>query len=164
MDLYSVKRVAEMIAPDLLPETIGRVMRQIRHWTNSDVLSPVGPKQTGTGVSRVYDLHGVHKAAILQELTEHGVTVDMLAGFDEWADASKHSRYWKLALEDNGPFFIAATWPHGRTQAGAWYVIDDDTLFAFVTGVSEVKKHKELSSVASMILINIGEIFSRIRS
>lgn len=163
MELYSVKRVAEMIAPDLLPEAVGRVMRQIRHWTNSDILKPVGPKKTGTGVSRVYDLHGVQKAAILLELTEQGTTVDMLAGFDSWADQARDTRYWQLALRGGGPIFIGAAWPKGRDKPAHWYVISDDVLFAFVTGDDAVPEHAELFELSSLVLVNIGRIFDRIR-
>ena len=41
--LYTVKDLASMTALAKDAETVNRVMRQIRHWTNSDVLRPFGP-------------------------------------------------------------------------------------------------------------------------
>lgn len=162
--LFTVKDLAFMFAPSGEPGAYAKIMRQIRHWTNCDVLKPLGSKDTGTGVSRVYDLHGARKAAILVELSRYGVTVEMLAGFDEWCDEVQHSEDWKLALESGGPIFIGVTWPQGHNSPGVWRVISEDAFFAFLAGDPEVANDPTLFEFASLLLVNISTVFERVPS
>ncbi len=165
--LYTVKDLASMTALAKDAETVNRVMRQIRHWTNSDVLRPFGPKRTGTGVSRVYDVHGAHKAAILVELSRYSVTVEMLHGFDEWCGEAVDSEDWQLAVEGGGPFFIAVTWTPGEPGEGHWCVLSDDELLAMMTGdmqtLSDTTADFEFLEASSLVVINLTQVFARVR-
>ena len=166
--LYTVKDLAPMTALSDDPEMINRVMRQIRHWTNMDVLRPFGPKSTGTGVSRVYDTHGARKSAILVELSRYGVTVEMLWGFDEWCDEAADTEDWQKACEGHGPFYICVTWDPIERGPGNWMVLSDDELFAMVTGDPESAFKNDLDpeilTASSLIVINLTTVFARIRS
>ena len=162
--LFTVKDLAFMLAPPGEPGEYAKIMRQIRHWTNCDVLKPLGSKSTGTGVSRVYDLHGARKAAILVELSRYGATVEMLAGFDEWCDEAQHSEDWESTIEGSGPFFIGVTWPQGHNSPGLWRVISVNAFLAFMSGDTEVANDPTLLDFSSLILVNISKVFERVPS
>ncbi|MBL6945066.1 MAG: hypothetical protein ISR47_00325 [Rhodospirillales bacterium] len=108
--LFSVKQVAAKISYTGDPDEITRLCRKIRHWTESEILSPFGPMKTGTGVSRVYDEHGVRVAAILLELTRHGVTTDMLEVFEEWIEGISTMPEWTEAVNGENDLVIQFTW------------------------------------------------------
>jgi len=163
--LYSVKDLAAMTALSKDPETITRVMRQIRHWTNHDVLHPFGPKNTGTGVSRVYDEHGARKAALLVELSRYGLAVDMLEGFDEWCNEAANSDHWESAARHQGPFYIGVTWRLEDGGKARWRVFDDMEFDAMMLGDEEfVRDDPNFLRFSSLILINMTEVFARIEA
>ena len=77
--LLTLKDVAERIAFDRSDAGIARVMRQIRHWTQCDLIETASEKSTGKGIPRLYELEPtVEVAAILLELSRYGATVDIL--------------------------------------------------------------------------------------
>jgi hypothetical protein len=55
-----------------------KIMRQLRHWTQSDVLRPVSGLYIGTGRSREYAVETVMVAAVLSELSNLGMTIGTL--------------------------------------------------------------------------------------
>ena len=63
------------------------LMRQIRHWTNHDLLRTTGEKHTGTGRGRLYPQREAFVAAYLQAFVNKGLTIGALklfrAAFDE---------------------------------------------------------------------------------
>src|SRR3546814_478505 len=98
----TVKDIAAAIAFDKSAAGISRTIRQVRHWTQHDLLRPYSQKNTGTGIPRLYpEEASVEVAAILLELSRYGATVDILksvatALYDE--------------LEGHGlSFFVAVT-------------------------------------------------------
>jgi hypothetical protein len=161
--LYSVKDLAAMTAPSKDPETVTKVIRQIRHWTNNDVVRPFGPKNTGTGVSRVYDEHGARKVALLVELSRYGISVEMLEGFDEWCDEVVHSGDWQRAIEGSGPFYIGVTWRLEDGGHARWRVFDDLEFAAMDTGDDDfVRDDPDFLNFSSLILINMTAVFARL--
>ena len=77
--LLTVKDIAECIAFDKSEDGINKTIRQVRHWTQSDLLRPYSEKTTGKGIPRLYAVEPtVHIAAFFIELTRYGVTVDIL--------------------------------------------------------------------------------------
>lgn len=165
--LFTVKDLARMTALSSDEETVAKVMRQIRHWTNHDVLHPFGPKSTGTGVSRVYDEHGARKAAILVELSRYGINVEMLKGFDEWCDRIADTENWQDATDGKAPYYIGMTW-NPNDQAGEnWSILADDAFWIMMTGdidgAEEPEFDPEILNASSMIVINLTPVFARVR-
>jgi len=156
--LYTVKDVARMIAFDKSDETIARVMRQIRHWTNNDLLFPVGGKDTGTGVSRVYDADGVRKAGIILELTRYGITVDMVGEetFEEWMSSIVTTKEWKRAIEGKDDFFLQFAWEAGRGSSSRIPTLNRGLLCR-----SEYLQRTGMRT-ASEIIVNVTAICKRI--
>ena len=77
--ILTAKDVAEAIRYRKDRNGFNKALRQVKHWTNSGLLKTITPLETGTGVSREYkDEPTVLIAAIFQELTLLGLTVDML--------------------------------------------------------------------------------------
>ncbi len=164
--LYTVKDLASMTALTSDDETVAKVMRQIRHWTNHDVLRPFGPKNTGTGVSRVYDAHGARKAAILVELTRYGINVEMLKGFDEWCDGIENTETWEYTTGSSSPFYIGMTWTPEDHGGGLWKVLDEDAFSVMMTGDEDFAMDKnfdpKILHASSMIVINLTPVFARV--
>lgn len=119
--LYSVKDVAALIARGSADQP-ARLIRQIRHWTANDLLIPVGGKNTGTGVSRMYDVTGVRCAAILLELSRYGITVGQLEGFAEWAAMLSGSNEWLAAFTGEQDVFLSMSWEADEEGGGIWEI------------------------------------------
>ena len=96
---YTVKDMARAIATDASDDAVRRAMRQVRHWTNNDLLTPRDGKDTGTGKSRVYDELEVYKAGIIQELSRYGVTVDMIDTIGGWLDIVSELDGWHQTVQ-----------------------------------------------------------------
>ena len=78
-NLLTVKDIAECISYDRSEEGIARTLRQVRHWTQCDLLRTMSEKNPGKGVPRFYeDEPSLLIAAILFELCRYGATVDIL--------------------------------------------------------------------------------------
>ena len=78
-ELMTIKDISEHIAFDDSDSGIERTMRQVRHWTQCDLLRTTSEKNTGKGIPRFYEVEPTLMiAAILQELTLYGATVDIL--------------------------------------------------------------------------------------
>jgi hypothetical protein len=154
---YSVKEVAAHIAFRGDPDEIRRIIRQLRHWTNCDLLIPAGNKHTGTGVSRRYDRHEIRKAAILLELSRYGVTVDMLDGFSDWIDTLAKGRDWQTATEGRGDYLIQMSWEPGEDGGAHWSSSVSRGLLMTHKG----RKRHGLN-VASGIIVNLSSIFRRL--
>ena len=76
---FSAKDIAMAIAHPGLPDGVARAMRQVRHWTQHDLLRTISDKNTGRGRSRLYDEEStIFVASILSELTRFGITVEKM--------------------------------------------------------------------------------------
>lgn len=154
-NLFSVKQVAAKISYTGEPEEINRLCRKIRHWTESEILSPFGPIKTGTGVSRVYDEHGVRMAAILLDLTRHGVKTDMLVQFEEWVDGITTMPEWTAAVNGKDDLVIQFSWSESED--------------GFVSYRPLVGRYDKLvwdnmgEPISSAIVVNFRSVFARIR-
>lgn len=153
--LYSVKQVAALLSDTGEDAEINQISRKIRHWTESELLSPFGPTRTGTGVSRVYDEHGIRKAAVILELTRNGVTTDMLEMFEEWLDGIAGMPEWDAAVRNKGDLVIQFFWT--------------DNPDGFVVYRPLVGKHDHLiweymdKKIRSSVVVNLRHVFERIR-
>lgn len=90
--VLTLKDLASAVALTTSDAGIARAMRQLRHWTQSDVLRTLSEKSTGSGVPRLYAVEPtIEIAATLQEFARFGATVDILKAvadelYDEWDD------------------------------------------------------------------------------
>ena len=74
MDL-TVKQLAERILPLSREGDLDGLVRQLRHWTLTGVVRPVGTVHTGAGKHRKYDSGEVYFAALALELARWRVPV-----------------------------------------------------------------------------------------
>ncbi len=75
---FSVSQLAERVAPSADKAEVARITRQLRHWTLTGVLKPLGATHTGAGRHRRYSGDAVHVAALLIELSNLGLPVGVL--------------------------------------------------------------------------------------
>lgn len=147
---YSVRELVDKLAPEEDEEEKLRLLRQVRHWTNADLLTPIGEKHTGTGVSRKYGPDEVRKAAILRELSRFGLTVTMLDGMGEALDFYAKRSEWRDAISGKDAIFLEMLWaPDG---AHAWNVVRYASLLAMMK--PDWKPRGSKKSDLSMIDLN----------
>ena len=94
---YSVRELVDLVAADDDEGGKLRLLRQVRHWTNENLLFPIGEKHTGTGVARKYGPDEVRKAAILRELVSFGIPV---ATYEEMDTGLERRTPRRLAFND----------------------------------------------------------------
>lgn len=99
----SAKDVAMVIMYPGQPDGLARAMRQVRHWTQSDLLQTANDKHTGRGRSRMYEEEPtILLAALLMELARFGVTIDKMKPLARWF-------YDDWEADSEGVFFGATT-------------------------------------------------------
>jgi len=170
--LLTVKDIAEAISFSKSEEGITRTIRQIRHWTQSDLLRPISQKSTGKGVPRVYEEEPtVLIAAILLELSRYGVTVDILkfASMELYEDCDEYfggsGWYVSTALTDMNVFLQIAWTSDPITGAfvGANVAMYDDRELS-QEGYAEDSQPEQviLREPSSSILVNLTQVAERI--
>jgi len=156
---FTLKELVAAIAPSSDAETEGRIARQVRHWTAMDLLTPIDGKNTGTGVSRKYDIDEIRKAAILLEYGRYRVPIPVLhesfSDFSEhWTDApawteaisGRHSVYLYTAYSENFIFCQIAR---------------RDAVISLLDPKPGTGVHPELQPI-SAIVINLTRLFARL--
>ncbi|WP_374631659.1 hypothetical protein [Ferrovibrio sp.] len=104
---YTLKELATLLSPQKDAEAVSRLARQLRHWTNEDLLQTVGAKHTGTGVSRRYAPEQVRLAAILMELNRYHVPITVLSECFETLTSEYSKRdEWKQAVQGKGAIYL----------------------------------------------------------
>lgn len=157
---YNVKRVAQIITGSGDDKSVEQTMRKIRHWTNSDILSPIGDKHTGTGVSRLYDEDAVYIAALLLEITGYGVTVEKLESFEEWIhDLSEDFLEWYEAREDVGELVFQLAWD--EDGSGFYRPVKEGG--PLLWQIKFGKGKDETVKFTSSILINVTNVFQKMK-
>jgi DNA-binding transcriptional MerR regulator len=68
---YTVGEMARRLARSGTPEEIAILTRQLRNWTATGLLTPIGEKHEGTGKHRRYDNVELLKAALLDVLARN---------------------------------------------------------------------------------------------
>ncbi|MGB0683981.1 MAG: hypothetical protein ACPGOV_14820 [Magnetovibrionaceae bacterium] len=169
----TVKDIARIISFDRSDEGIAKTMRQVRHWTQNDLLRTATQKDTGKGVARVYnDSPTIEVAALLLELSRYGATVSILRpaaeaiykDFDQYAEMEG----WHLqtALTDVS-VYVQVAWesdPVTGEFAGAEVFMFDDLEFRDRPSSEGLEKSQRdlLHSATSSVLINLTRILDRI--
>jgi len=111
--LVTLKDVAQRIAFSKSEAAISRVARQVRHWTQNDLLKPYGAKQTGTGIPRLYkEEPTLDIAAILLELSRYGATVEIMKSAADalYDDVENGGDTVFLATTDEGTAYLQVAW------------------------------------------------------
>ncbi len=164
---YTLKQVASRVCMSKDPAEIETVARQIRHWTVSDLLVPVGEKYTGTGRSRRYSANEVRLAAWLAELSKYGMTVSLLETARATYEEYGKDGYWEGVAESKTPVFHEVTWDRnsivGKITGGAPELIS----FKRPRGQMRVGPPEGVGvidpeNVTSVIVINLTKVFGRL--
>lgn len=152
---YNVKRVAQIITGSTDDSVIDQTIRKIRHWTNSDILSPIGDKNTGTGVSRLYDENAVYTAALLLETTRYGVTVEMIDTFEDWIkECWEDDDLWEEAKREDSELVFQLGW-HEDGSGFYRQVSEENPLFWKPRGAGDDYFY------TSSIVINATNVFRK---
>lgn len=160
--LFTIKDIARAVALDKSEHGIAKAMRQIRHWTAHDILRPVGGKDTGTGVARVYrEEPTINVAAVLLEVSRYGATVDILKIISpvlyDAADGG-HGPIFEGAAADVWESFAQISWGEDFKTGK---LIDPQIHFFSID--DDYEPNSTLSSdPQSSIVINLNKVFSRI--
>jgi len=170
--LLTVKDISEAITFDKSDEGITRTIRQIRHWTQSDLLRPISQKSTGKGVPRVYEQDPtVMISAVLLELCRYGGTVDILKFaskelYEDWDDDPDVEGWYMSTALTHINAFLQIAWDidavTGAFIGAKVTMFDDQDLF--YEGAPEVESNRIaiLREPSSSILVNMTAIAERI--
>jgi hypothetical protein len=161
-DVYvSVKDIAQCVAPDNSLDAMNRTLRQLRHWTQSDILRPASAKNTGTGTPRIYpEEPTLFLAAVLLELHRYGATVDIMkpvaeAIYDDWVDGPAESQFF--VQTDEATMLLQLAWTVDPETARFKDV--NVNLFHDYVGLGEGKLDIQ---PCSSIVLNLNQIYNRI--
>jgi len=110
----TIKDITQAIAPDKSMDGLNRTLRQVRHWTQCDLLRPRQQKNPGKGSPRLYNEDPtIMIAAILLELNRYGATVDVLRPVAEalYADELENGGdVLFMAMNDEANAFLQVVW------------------------------------------------------
>tara|TARA_R110002074_G_C12554346_1_gene666932 strand:+ start:5400 stop:5903 length:504 start_codon:yes stop_codon:yes gene_type:complete len=161
---YSVRELVDLVAADDDEGGKLRLLRQVRHWTNENLLFPIGEKHTGTGVARKYGPDEVRKAAILRELVSFGIPVATYEEMGESLDYYTRQSEWKDAISGKDAIFLEMLWTSSRTQV--WNVVRHDALLSMMSPKWKPKKVGNFMpdmNFTRAIVLNLNRIFERLK-
>lgn len=162
-ELWTVKDLAELVSFDPSDEGISRTIRQLRHWTENDVLRTAGEKKSGKGIPRLYHPEpALQISAILIELARYGVTVDALKMVaDELWDTDEGYMAVSTALTDI-PSMLQLSWTFdpatGKVQSASVLLFDEQDLFS---SARRGELDMDMESTSS-ILVNMTAVMERV--
>ena len=167
-NFLTIKDIATRIAFVRSEEGIQRTLRQVRHWTQSDLLHPISAKSTGKGIPRMYSAEPtIYIAAFLLELSRYGATVEIMkpvsdALYEDWdTDGLGTGWYISTAMTDMNTYLQVA-WDTDE-QTGEFigahvHMYDDMETF-------DRRRQSEsfmMEEPSSSILINMTRVMDRI--
>ncbi len=153
---YTLKEAVTILHRSGGSEEATGITRHIRHWTNLDLLMPVGDKHTGTGRSREYPVEEIYRAAVLLELAKWRVPTTVLADtFRQFA--ADFEKEWLHAVQGTEAVFVTMTWSEGLT---VWNIaVGEPELFMLDDPVPK----NALGGPASAIVINLTLVLRGLR-
>ncbi len=167
-ELLTIKDVAKKISFDRSESGIAKTMRQIRHWTQNDLLRTTSEKHTGKGVPRFYEPEPtVEIAAILLELSRYGVTVDILKPVaEELWDTDEGLLYRGSALTDINAY-LQVSWSAdpvtGVFTDAEVHLFDEMDMGPVKTSSEERDQYTPINTApSSSILVNMSEVMTRV--
>ncbi len=154
--LYTLKEVVGFLRRSKDSGEEAKIMRQVRHWTASDLIPTVSKKHTGTGVSREYSAREVRLAAILLELSHYRVPVTVLDDFDEMVGKySDDDDDWQDAIAGKRPVFLQFAF---NAHMNVWQLHGEHFKKNFLSSTFGGKESRALD-VNSAIVINLTKVF-----
>lgn len=163
--LYTLKEMAERLNYSGFPSDLNRVMRQIRHWTLSDLLQTEGKKHTGTGVSRKYSFFEIKKAAIFRELSQYGFQIGQLYELDQWIESISQTQLWKDAEQGARAVFVQISWRDQLVSCNITgdipFIADSKFYHGHTTGKDNFEPLK-LPDYYSSLVVNLTRLLQRL--
>jgi hypothetical protein len=163
--LYTLKEMVSSLSWSDDPEGTEKLARQLRHWTNVGLLSPVGKRNTGTGVSRLYSVDEVRRAALLVELAHYRIPTTVLeSSFSFMSEKWPKDENWLRSIKGTEQIFLCVTYDDRITT---FHLVRQD--FSASILMPETEKGSFLSKVtknqlpASAIVVNVTRVFSRLK-
>lgn len=162
-ELLTLKDIASAISFDRSEGGVARTMRQVRHWTQCDLLRTVSEKSTGKGIPRLYEEEPTLQiAAILLELSRYGATVDILRPvaeelYESWDDEG--APHLSLAATDLNSYLQVA-W----TQDPVTGRFLDAEIHQFDETEQALEGAGFMPEPSSSILINMTTVSARIHA
>ena len=164
MEELTVSEIAERVAPAGDEAAVERLTRQLRHWTLSHVLEPIGGLHTGSGRHRRYSAQSVYIAALIAELANMGFPIRLL-----WAVATavnaiywaKANPRWLQAIEGEADILLYFS---PRFRAGE--KLDMPGLeIPMVMNLIDAKEGADFASKNdSCVIVNLTRLFAPLRS
>lgn len=168
-ETLSVSEVAERIATSKDPESVARILRQIRYWTMMKALLPSGGAFTGRGKHRRYPKEELYFAAVLSNAASMGIAVGGLVGISTALRSTINNRrglgpeLWQGAI--NGTRNVHAV--VSFKVAG-----DDQSYSQALAGLFDITDEKYIEKVEDgfdrgeyecAYMLRLTQIFSRLR-
>lgn len=157
----TIKDIAKRIAFESSDSVIERTIRQLRHWTQNDLLRTIGEKNTGKGIPRLYeDEPTLLISAILQELTLYGASIETLkpvakALYEHWDRET--GMYFTLALNE-GNSYLQVVWSID-SRTGKFF----DAEINFFDDIDRDAGHELLlEHPSSSVVVNMSMLTERI--
>lgn len=153
---YTLKELATLLSPTRDADAIARLSRQLRHWTNQDLLETVGAKHTGTGTSRRYDPEQARRAAILMELNRYHVPVSVLSeSFATLTKTYQGKPAWQQAARGEGAVYLSFAYSEDFITCQLYSGQSRHPLL-------EPPKDAPGKGIVSAITINLSRLFARL--
>lgn len=166
-ETYSLKQLVDCLSAWIPEGERPKLMRRVRHWTTHDLLTPLGIKNSGTGNERRYAKVEVYKAAILNDLSNYGMTVHMLEGFGDWLDECVvASPRWAAALTGKSDVYVEVTQQLDGCASFSVYQVGERKPLAFIAPGTETQQKVgslELAQHTSALTVNITRLFSTLK-
>lgn len=155
---YTLHEMADTISRSGKASDINRLMRQIQHWTTSDLLHPQEGKYSGTGRHRRYDVDEVRRAAIFYELGRYRVPVPTLETFAivMHQQTELNQVLWDRAINGDGTIYLFFGWDDDVID---FQIVDD---LAGASSAKSRRKNSLMSIKTSAIVMDLTQIFRQI--
>ena len=164
---YALKEVASILCTGGDEQDFERAARQVRHWTNNDLLKTASEKYVGTGRSRLYVANEIRLAAWYSELARYGIQVWLLEAVRERFDHYDENGYWESIGRATTPAFYEMAWDRNSIVSK---ISDGEP--ELITRKPHKRRKKERppsegsvldpENVTSVVTLNLTKIFSRL--
>ncbi|CCQ72457.1 hypothetical protein [Magnetospira sp. QH-2] len=157
--MITLKDLASWVSFDQSEEGIAKTMRQIRHWTQNDLLQTRSQKNTGKGIPRLYSEEPTLQiAGILAELSRYASSIDVLKPVAEalYEEYEEGALYLSVALTEMNAFLQVAWTFDPKTQG----ITGAET--TFFDEIEDWNERVFNFTAPSSILINMSQVSERI--
>lgn len=161
-DTLSVSEIAARVARRERPGDEARLTRQIRHWTMTGVLAPIGEAFTGTGRHRRYSEETVYVVAVLAEIAGLGVSITGLKAASDRLYQNVNSPLWRTAKKGDREVHLLDCYELSGNKTWRPGLVAHASVYLFtVDDCAELFGDEQIPICG--IHINLTGLFSRIR-